>query len=162
MISNPRLVLPLGLVTCPQEAKYCRAAYCACLQTFLVHHQRLFCSTLGDFPGVPPDVVWRPSWYTTRDCLERLCYNFDSCNRFLRALLEDCNYFTALSILFCINYRTLAITSRKHVIKHFRMAKKYCAQWQMNGSWCLTHNLCAILTGSTQCDNCAIATVNII
>jgi len=45
--------------------------------------------------------------------------------------------------------------------KHFRMAKKYCTQWQLNGIWCLTHNLCAIFTGSTQHDNCAIATFNI-
>jgi len=29
-------------------------------------------------------------------------------------------------------------------------------------SWCLTHNLCAIFTGSTQHYYCAIATVNII
>ena len=56
----------------------------------------------------------------------------------------------------------LAITSRKNVTKHFRMAKKYCAQWQLNGSWCLTDNLCAIFTGSTQRDNCAIVAVNII
>ena len=62
----------------------------------------------------------------------------------------------------CWWYRVLAITSRKHVTKHFHMAKKYCAQWQLNGSWCLTHNLCAIFTGSTQRDNCAIVTVNII
>ena len=54
--------------------------------------------------------------------------------------LNDCTYM----------YRALAITSWKHVTKHFRMAKKYCAQWQLNGSWCLTHNLCAIFTGSTQ------------
>jgi len=52
------------------------------------------------------------------------------------------------------SYRALAITSQKHVTKHFRIAKKYCAQWQLN--------LCAIFTGSTQHDNCAIATVNII
>ena len=28
-----------------------------------------------------------------------------------------------------VYYRALAITSQKHVTKHFRMAKKYCAQW---------------------------------
>jgi len=28
-------------------------------------------------------------------------------------------------------YRAVAITSRKHVTKHFRVAKKYCAQWQL-------------------------------
>jgi len=61
-----------------------------------------------------------------------------------------------------ISHTALAITSRKHVTKHFRVAKKYCAQWQLNGSWCLTYNLCAIFTGSTQHDNCAIVTVNII
>ena len=66
--------------------------------------------------------------------------------------LNDCTYM----------YRALAITSWKHVTKHFRMAKKYCAQSQLNRSWCLTHNLCAIFTGSTQRNNCAIATVNVI
>ena len=52
-------------------------------------------------------------------------------------------------------YRALDITSRKHVTK-------YCAQWQLKGSRCLTHDLCAIFTGFTQRDNCAIAKVNII
>ena len=58
--------------------------------------------------------------------------------------------------------RAVAITSRKHVTKHFCVAKKYCAQWQLKGSRCLTHDLCAIFIGFTQCDNCAIAIVNII
>jgi len=40
--------------------------------------------------------------------------------------------------------------------------KKYCAQWQLKGSRCLTHDLCAIFVGFTQRDNCAIAIVNII
>jgi len=61
-----------------------------------------------------------------------------------------------------MNNRALAITSRKHVTKNFRMAKKYCPQWQLNGSQSLTHDLCAIFTGSTQRDNCAIVIVNII
>jgi len=47
------------------------------------------------------------------------------------------------------DYRALAITSWKHVTKHFRMAKKYCAQWQLNGSRCLTHDLCALDLHST-------------
>ena len=50
----------------------------------------------------------------------------------------------------------------KNMAKHFRMAKIYCAQWQLNGGQCLTHDLCAIYTGFTQCDNCTIATVYII
>jgi len=33
-----------------------------------------------------------------------------------------------------VYYRALEITSRKHMTKHFRMAKKDCAQWQLNGS----------------------------
>ena len=45
------------------------------------------------------------------------------------------------------------ITSRKHVTKHFRMAKKYCAQWQLKGNRCLTHDLCAIFVEFTQRDN---------
>ena len=52
--------------------------------------------------------------------------------------------------------------SKTWLSQHFRMAKMYCAQWQLNGSQCLTHGLCAIFTGFTQCDNCTIATVNII
>ena len=40
--------------------------------------------------------------------------------------------------------------------------KKYCAQWQLKGSRCLTHDLCAIFIGFTQRDNCTIAIVNII
>ena len=40
--------------------------------------------------------------------------------------------------------------------------KKYCAEWQLTGSRCLTHDLCAIFVGFTQRDNCAIAIVNII
>ena len=40
--------------------------------------------------------------------------------------------------------------------------KKYCAQWQLKGSRCLTHDLCATFIGFTQRDNCAIAIVNII
>jgi len=59
-------------------------------------------------------------------------------------------------------YRAVAITSRKHVTKHFHVAKKYCAQWQLKGSRCLTHDLCSIFIGFTQRDNCAIAIVNII
>ena len=35
--------------------------------------------------------------------------------------------------------------------------QKYCAQWQLNITRCLTHNLCAISIGFTQCDNCTIA-----
>ena len=46
--------------------------------------------------------------------------------------------------------------------KHFHVTKKYCAQWQLNGSQCLTHDLCAIFIGSTQHNNCTIVTVNII
>ena len=47
--------------------------------------------------------------------------------------------------------------------KHFHiMAKKYCAQWKLNGSQCLTHDLFAIFAGFTQHDNCTIETVNII
>jgi len=98
-----------------------------CLEAFLIHHQRLLAALLETFLVYYQTLFgasWRPSWYTTRDCLERLCNNFDSCNRFLRALLEDCNYFTTPSILSCISYRALAIMSRKHVTKHFRMAKK--------------------------------------
>ena len=49
----------------------------------------------------------------------------------------------------------------KQVTKHFREAKKYCAQWQLKGSRRLTHNLCTIF-GFTQRDDCAIAIVNII
>ena len=45
----------------------------------------------------------------------------------------------------------------KHVTKHFRVEKKYCAQQQLKGIRCLTHNLCAIFIGFTQHDNCAIA-----
>ena len=59
-------------------------------------------------------------------------------------------------------YRAVAITSRKHVTKHFVWQKKYCAQWQLKGSRCLTHDLCAIFVGFTQRDNCTIAIVNII
>jgi len=59
-------------------------------------------------------------------------------------------------------YRAVAIMSRKQVTKYFRVAKKYCAQWQLKGSRCLTHNLCAIFIGFTQHDNCAIAIANII
>jgi len=33
------------------------------------------------------------------------------------------------------------------------MAKKYCAQWQLNRSRCLTHDLGAVITGFTQHDN---------
>ena len=40
--------------------------------------------------------------------------------------------------------------------------KKYCAQWKLKGSQCLTHDLCAIFVGFTQRDNCAIAIVNTI
>ena len=61
-----------------------------------------------------------------------------------------------------VQYKAVAITSRKHVAKHFRVAKKYCAQWQLKGSRCLTHDLCTIFIGFTQRDNCAIAIVNII
>jgi len=59
-------------------------------------------------------------------------------------------------------YRAVAITSRKHMTKHFRVAKKYCAQWQLKGSRCLTHDLYAIFVGFTQYDNYAIAIVNIL
>jgi len=59
-------------------------------------------------------------------------------------------------------YRAVAITSQKHVTKHFCVAKNYCAQWQLKGSRYLTHDLCAIFIGFTQRDNCAIAIVNII
>jgi len=52
--------------------------------------------------------------------------------------------------------------SRKFLTKHFHVAKKYCAQQQLNGSQCLTHDFCAIFTGFTQHENCAIATVNLI
>ena len=45
----------------------------------------------------------------------------------------------------------------KHVTKHFRVAKKCCA-WQLKG----TRDLCAIFIGFTQCDNFAIAIINII
>ena len=45
-------------------------------------------------------------------------------------------------------YRALAI----HVTKHLCMARKYCAQWQLNRSRCLTHDLCAVFTGFTQRD----------
>jgi len=34
-------------------------------------------------------------------------------------------------MLWAPDYRAVAITSRKHVTKHFRVAKKYCAQWQL-------------------------------
>jgi len=27
-------------------------------------------------------------------------------------------------------YRAVAVTSRKHVTKHFSVAKRHCAQWQ--------------------------------
>jgi len=30
--------------------------------------------------------------------------------------------------------------------------EKYCAQWQLKGSRCLTHDLCAIFVGFTQRD----------
>jgi len=79
---------------------------------------------------------------------------------------EDINYFNlfagSVEELCELYYRAVVITSRKHVTKHFCVAKKYCAQWQLKGSRCLAHNLCAIFVGFTQRDNCTIATVNII
>jgi len=48
------------------------------------------------------------------------------------------------------------------VTKHLCVAKKDCAQQQLNGSWFLTHDLCAVFTGFTQDDNCAVVPVNII
>ena len=59
-------------------------------------------------------------------------------------------------------YRAVAITLRKRMTKHFHVAKKYCAQWQLKWSQCQTHDLCAIFIGFTQRDNCDIAIVNII
>ena len=59
------------------------------------------------------------------------------------------------------DYRALAITSRKHKTKHFHMAKKYCAQWQLDGSRCLTHNLSAYIHWIYTVQYCTIATVNL-
>ena len=59
----------------------------------------------------------------------------------------------------CIEHLQLR---HKNVTKHFCVAKKYCAQWQLNWSRCLTHDLCAKFSGFTQHDNCAIVTVNLI
>jgi len=42
------------------------------------------------------------------------------------------------------------------VTKHFFVAKKYCAQWQLKGSRCLTPNVCTIFIGFTQRDNCTM------
>ena len=77
-------------------------------------------------------------------------------------LTESCCGKYNLVLMVCKRYRAVAIMSRKHVTRHFRVAKKYCAQWQLKGSRCLTHNLCAIFIGFTRHDNCTIAIVNII
>ena len=99
------------------------------------------------FPwGLSPDP---PSWHFT--CVY---YVFQQCQALAAGQTENC-------FLWAFN-RAVAITSWKHVTKHFRVAKKYCAQWQLKGSRCLTHDLCAIFIGFTQRDNCAIAIVNII
>jgi len=39
--------------------------------------------------------------------------------------------------------------------------KKYCAQWQLKGSRCLTHDICEIFVGFTQRTNCAITIINL-
>jgi len=54
----------------------------------------------------------------------------------------------SMFILFCDQIEWLQLC-HGNMTKLMCGKKKYCAQQQLNGSWCLTHDLCAIFTGFT-------------